>query len=180
MTRRRLIAGHHVGGHRQRSLSVARASTLRRLLHRNLERSDRLHHLQAIMTRRTRTFAGLLALAAMTASFSEAVLASVCASPTAMGSMSGMVPSPAEDDSQDTNERGMPCDRMDHTGESREGGEHCPLTPTATQGCTVAASAPAPETAVGGLEGPTTRHVIPDVIEPELLLAHALYHPPRA
>ncbi len=132
------------------------------------------------MTRRTRTFAGLLALAAMTASFSEAVLASVCASPTAMSSMARMVTPAEAGDRQDTNERGMPCDRMDHTDGSREGGEHCPLTPTATQGCTVAASAPAPQTSVGGPEGSTTRHVIPDVIEPELLLAHALYHPPRA
>lgn len=133
------------------------------------------------MTRRTRTFAGLLALAAMTASFSEAVLASVCASPAAMGSMSGMaMPAADNEDGPSSTTNGMACDWTGHADESREGGEQCPLTPTATQGCTIAASAPAPEIALVSAAVLTTRHVRLDAVEPELLLAHALYHPPRA
>lgn len=133
------------------------------------------------MTRRTRTFAGLLALAAMTASFSEAVLASVCASPMAMGSMSDMaMAADSADGDGASGAHGPGCDWMNHTEESSGDGEHCPLTPTASQGCTVAASAPAPEVSVASTGWLAARDLTLDVAEPELLLAHALYHPPRA
>ena len=131
------------------------------------------------MMRRTRTFAGFLALAAMTASFSEAALASVCASPVAMSSMSDMAMDSAESDGE-ASEHGPGCDWMNHTEESRGGGEHCPLTPTASQGCTVAASAPAPEVSVVSAAVLASRDITLAAVEPELLLARALYHPPRA
>lgn len=133
------------------------------------------------MSRRFRTLAGLLALVAMTASFSQAVLASVCASPAAMAAMPDMAMSMVGADSGDSSgEPQMPCDWMGHTDGSGENGEHCPLTPTATQGCTATASAPASALVVDLSTARSARQVVLDSIEPELLLADALYHPPRA
>lgn len=133
------------------------------------------------MTRRFRTFAGLLALVAMTASFSQVVLASVCASPAAMAAMPDMAMSMVGADSGDSSgEHQMPCDWMGHTDGSGENDQHCPLTPTATQGCTATASAPATALVVDLSTAQSARQVVLDSIEPELLLADALYHPPRA
>ncbi|NNF37132.1 MAG: hypothetical protein HKN71_00575 [Gemmatimonadetes bacterium] len=133
------------------------------------------------MSRRVRTFAGLLALVAMTASFSQALLASVCASPAAMATMPDMGMSMAGGDNDDSSgEHQMPCDWMSHADGSGEKGERCPLTPTATQGCTATASAPATALVVDLSTAQSARHVRLDSIEPELLLADPLYHPPRA
>lgn len=136
-------------------------------------------HLPDIMSRRFRAFAGLLALVAMTASFSQAVLASVCASPAAMATMPDMAMSMAGGDSDDSSGE-HPCDWMGYTDGSGENGERCPLTPAATQDCTATASAPAPGFFVDLSTPRGARHVVPDSVEPELLLADALYHPPRA
>lgn len=133
------------------------------------------------MSRRFRTFAGVLALVAITASFSQAVLASVCASPAAMAAMPDMAMSMVGADSGDSSgEHQMPCDWLGHSDGSGENDQHCPLTPTATQGCTATASAPATALVVDLSTAQSARHVVLDSIEPELLLADALYHPPRA
>lgn len=133
------------------------------------------------MTRRFRTLAGLFALVAMTASFSQAVLASVCASPAMMAAMPDMAMSGVGAESGDASgEHQTPCDWTGHTDGSGENGQHCPLTPTATQGCTATASAPATALAVDLSEAQSARHRVLDSVEPELLLADAPYHPPRA
>lgn len=133
------------------------------------------------MSRRLRTLAGLLGLVAMTASFSQAVLASVCASPAAMAAMPDMAMSMVGAENDDSSgEHQMPCDWMGHTDGSGENGQHCPLTPTAIQGCTATASAPATALVVDLSTAQSARHRVLDSVEPELLLTDVLYHPPRA
>lgn len=133
------------------------------------------------MSRRSRTLAGLLALVAMTASLSQAVLASVCASPAAMAAMPDMAISMMGADSgASSGEHQIPCDWMGHTDGSGENDQHCPLTPTATQGCTATASAPATALVVDLSTAQSARHRVLYSDEPELLLADAPYHPPRA
>lgn len=132
------------------------------------------------MARRTRAFAGLLTLVAMTASFSQAVLASLCASPAAMATMPVMATSMETGQDGPSEDHGMACRWLGHADASREGGQRCPLTPAATQGCTAMASAPAPAMSIALGTPVSARHVTLDVVEPELLLADVFYHPPRA
>lgn len=130
------------------------------------------------MRSRTRTLAGLLGLFAMTASFSETVVASMCAAPSNMASMAM---SAADDtEARDAGGHEHSCAGMGNTDESKEGGERCPLTPTATQGCTAAALVPSPAIALGLAMPLSAREIASDAIEPDLLLSYALYHPPRA
>lgn len=127
------------------------------------------------MKRRTRVLAGLLALAALTLSFAETVLASTCAPmPVAMGDMGptgGEAPDPP---------RPMDCPLMANHGQRPDRGEHCPLNPAAGQGCAAAAALPASLSRSAPPDAEGSRRVVIDDARPDLLLAHARFRPPRA
>ena len=129
---------------------------------------------------RTRSLAGILALAALTVSFAEAVTASICASPASMEAMPSMAMSVEREKSGTPEDHGQACAGMDHSDDRRDEGERCPLTPSASQGCSASASAPAPTMSVGLLTPLSVRHVAFDAVARQPLLATLLYRPPRA
>jgi len=125
------------------------------------------------MRRRTRVLAGVLALVAMASSFAEAVLASTCAPMAAM----------AEQAMDESESSAMDCPLMaGHEGVPETGGTggHCPLGPAVGQGCFAAASLPVPAAHPLGLSDRGAPRPVVDDVRPDLLLAHALFHPPRA
>lgn len=142
------------------------------------------------MDRRFRALAGALTLTAMTASFAEMVLASVCA-PVAdadgaamagMAGMPGMGMATMDVAVADTPADGMDCPLMaghgDDTGSERN--DHCPLNPAVGAGCSAVASLPAALVLVATAPGGTSPAGSLVEMRPDILLSHALFHPPRA
>jgi hypothetical protein len=141
------------------------------------------------MKRRTRKLAGSLALMAMALSVTESVLGSVCAPVAAMADMADMPGMSGQSMAAGGDARAetmtgmpmpMPLPDRDGGREASEGDDHCPLAPALGQGCSAVASLPAPPSRDGS---PTTLGALGtsfDDIRPELLLAHALFRPPRA
>lgn len=124
------------------------------------------------MNRRTRTLAGALALVAMTLSLGEVGMASACAS---MADMGGMVMDGSGDDSKAP--MGCPLAAGDHR-EGRDG--HCPLSPAVDAGCVAPATLPSSPSAIIPSPPVAARATIPQVDRPALILATALFRPPRA
>lgn len=148
----------------------------------------RTHCPPPAMNRRLRLLAGILTLTAMTASFAETVLASVCApmgemdgaNMAAMAGMGGMGMSTVDVAVAGTD--GIDCPLMTEHGDDRGGqrNDHCPLNPAVGAGCTAVASLPACATLVATPAGETSKAWTPGEARPDLLLSHALFHPPRA
>jgi hypothetical protein len=129
------------------------------------------------MNRHTRALAGVLAMAAMTFSFTESVMASTCArmSDPAM-------PGTTQTSSEDASAPSMECLFMaGHDGSGQDDGRgHCPFGLAAGQGCSAAASLPALNSIESVETARATTAVGSDDVRPDLLLARALFHPPRA
>lgn len=121
--------------------------------------------------------AGILALVAMTFSFTEMVLASVCAP------MSGMA---AAVDMTDRDVDASPSMDCLFTGghgppaEDGEDGRHCPFGPAMGQGCTAVASLPALTSAMSAPPSQVATGTVFDEARRDLLLAQPLFHPPRS
>ncbi len=133
----------------------------------------RIAYLQSVMKRRTRGLAGALALAALTLSFAEAVAASTCG-PMATPMDTAVV----MDDSMPGSGHDAWCPFQSDRQERDE--RPCPLSQAAAAGCGVTASLPS---LVQVLAAPPTGLISTvhfDDIWPDLLLSHALFHPPRA
>jgi hypothetical protein len=134
--------------------------------------------------RRTRVLAGLLGLIALGLSFSEAVLASVCAPMDGMQDMATGMPEMAADMAAQTSPATEPgaTDGLLMAGhdEGPEGGDHCPLSPAVGPGCSAVASLPASDAQAPPLTGQGTWTASFDDVRPDLLLTHALFRPPRA
>jgi hypothetical protein len=128
------------------------------------------------MTRRTRTLAGTLGLAAMALSLGEGVLASVCA-PTM--DMSRMEAEAAEASSPMEVMPGMPMP-ADYEGGDDSRSDQCPLGPALGQGCLALASLPGRAPLSGDASQDEFVRSIADSLRPDLLLTHALFRPPRA
>ena len=128
------------------------------------------------MKRRMRTLAGTLGLAAMALSLGEAVLASVCATSMDMASMEpdGAQAQVMED------MPGMPMPGDDPDDESGSRYDECPLGPSLGQGCLALALLPANGPVPGDGIQDAFRRSAADSLRPDLLLAHALFRPPRA
>jgi hypothetical protein len=126
--------------------------------------------------------AGSLTLVAMSLSFAESVLASVCAPEGSMADMPGM---PAEtmnmDGSVPGEMPGMPMPASDDTSEE-EGGRasECPLGPALGQGCSSLASLPAAQAGADSPARMAPRRIDVDDVRADLLLTHGLFRPPRA
>lgn len=137
------------------------------------------------MNRRRRILAGSLALVAMSLSFAETVLASVCA-PAAMAAMDGTAiqapVSAAMDGPADVDGAGMDCARMAGQDEGRRGAPdpNCPLSPAVGPGCTAVASLPGSSCEAALPPSHGVQRTIVDEARPDLLLSHALFRPPRA
>jgi hypothetical protein len=129
------------------------------------------------MKRRIRTLAGTFGLAAMALSLGEAVLASVCATSMDMASV-GVDGAQVSEAMKDMPGMPMPADGPEDDPGSRY--DECPLGPALGQGCLALALLPA--------NGPLSGDALPDAfgrsaadsLRPDLLLAHALFRPPRA
>lgn len=119
------------------------------------------------MKRRARSIAGILALVALSLSLAESVLASTCPpmSEAEQTDMAGMMGGSPTDDAPDG-------DQSDD--------RHCPFSGAVPQGCFAFASLPAGSDAspAPALEGHP--EVISGAAHPDLLLARALFRPPRA
>jgi len=150
------------------------------------------------MTRRTRFIAGILALVAMTFSFAETVLASTCAPMTAPGGseMAAMMAgdaaafghaampmeAPASATERGAAPSGTGCMIARHDGRDDERGDegHCPFGAAVTQGCSAFASLPARSARSQAPPSEAAPEVPSAHSRTDLLLAHALFHPPRA
>ena len=138
------------------------------------------------MNRRMRTFSALLALTALVFSFAETMAASACAP---MSMMDGgkamdavtMTDAPRDDEVAATAAEpgAMDCPFMTER-DGGEDGRHCPFGPALGQGCAGAPSLPALVLDVNAPPGDPASRVSFDEIRPDLLLARALFHPPRA
>jgi hypothetical protein len=134
------------------------------------------------MTRSTRSLGGSLALLALAFSFTETMLASVCAPGADMSAMPGMADlsgPPADGDSMGA----MPGMAMSDTDTEREAGEgtfDCPLAIALGPGCSALASLPAPIVGGGWLAPLAVLGTPFEDIDSGVLLTHALYRPPRA
>jgi hypothetical protein len=134
------------------------------------------------MNRRARTLAGVLTLSALTFSFAETVLASIC---TPMPEMTGaddmgseMTDAVADASSSD----GSDCLLMSGHEERNDRGErdaHCPLSPAVGSGCTAVASLPSPQIAAAPWTAGTFLSRASEDAGPDLLLTHVLFRPPR-
>lgn len=137
-------------------------------------------HVIDAMNRRLRFLAGVLTLAATTASFAETVWASVCAPMTDMEEMGVQIV--ADADAEDAS-NAMDCMLMAGRADDRDAGErdaHCPLNPAVGTGCSAVASLPSSVALVRTPDPGTS--LAPAALDSrrDLLLSHALFHPPRA
>lgn len=128
------------------------------------------------MTRRTRLTAGIFALLAMTFSLAENVMASICAP------MPEMMASTVVGDSEPMGDDCMLAFHGERDSDQDEDGRrHCPFSPgTAAQGCNVAASLPALSVHIDGSPLEATLTIPFDNTRHDVLLATALFHPPKA
>lgn len=122
------------------------------------------------MNRRKRSAIGLVLLAAITFSFVESAAAAMCPPGTDMSAMQGMQDMAAS-----------PGSAGDHGGEQddRSAGD-CPFAPAgAAQSC---ASASLPAVGFDLLAAPfdVVAELNPTEIEPHLVLASVLFHPPKS
>lgn len=129
------------------------------------------------MRRRRRFLAGTLALVAMTFSFTEMVLASVCAP------MPGMTVAADVTDRDADASASMDCLFATGHGDPEGGGDdgrHCPFGPTMGPGCSGVASLPALSSPMRAPPSEVASRILFDEARHDLLLAHAAFHPPRA
>ncbi|MEX2472798.1 MAG: hypothetical protein WEA34_11490 [Gemmatimonadota bacterium] len=129
------------------------------------------------MNRRIRSVAGLLALLALTFSFSEAVWASTCLPGMAMAD-SAVVLEGATPESVESIPMGMHDER---DLRSRDDDRPCPFSsPLAAQDCAGVSSMPAPSTepSTPAAEVTSVGFTVPTLRE--LLLEIVLFRPPRA
>lgn len=133
------------------------------------------------MNRRARTVAGVLTLSALTFSFAETLFASMC---TPMPQMAGMDETVSEMASAVADaSSGGDCPLMsghEEPDDHGEGDAHCPLSPAVGSGCTAVASLPATQLAVVPWTTDESPGLSIDDGEPDLLLTHGLFRPPRA
>lgn len=135
-----------------------------------------------------RTFSALLALTALTFSFAEMVAASTCAPMSMMdgGSTTDavtMMDAMMDDGvaASDAAPGAMDCPFMTaHEGDDEKDGRHCPFGPALGQGCAGAPSLPALILDVSPTPAQPASRISLDEIHPHLLLAQALFRPPRA
>lgn len=128
------------------------------------------------MTRRPRRLAGIFALAALGLSLAETVLASTCAAMSGMDMSTAMADSTVEMPSTD-------CPLTATAGQTPDGGRDgpdCPLNPALGQGCNALASLPSLTVDVSEPAPHDVTTLGTDARRPDLLLSHALFHPPRA
>lgn len=126
------------------------------------------------MKRRTRFFAGLFALVAMTAALAEGVVASACAPGMEMNEPGMSVGHDAG--------HGELCIETANRDERRDlpdDGRHCPFTPLAAQGCLAIASLPASGLEMEQFSAHAGSRVVFDDQQHDLLLETTLFHPPR-
>lgn len=129
------------------------------------------------MKRRIRTLAGTFGLAAMTLSLGEGVLASVCATSMDMAGM-GVAGAQGSEAMEDMPGMPMPTGGPDDEQGSRY--DECPLGPALGQGCLALASLPASGPLSSAAPHGAFGRSVADSLRPDLLLAHALFRPPRA
>jgi len=141
------------------------------------------------MNRRMRVLSAILALVALTFSFAEAVVASTCAPMRVMDDLTMMddvMAVPASSEAAAGSEAApnpMDCPFMtahDEREGDREDGRHCPFGPALGQGCAVAPSLPGLMLDVSAAPAQSASPSSLDEVRPHLLLARALFHPPRA
>jgi hypothetical protein len=128
------------------------------------------------MTRRRRFVPGMLMLAALTFSLAESVVASTCVPMQVMGGSVRAV---------ETGAMAHDCAPDAGSTHADDPGDrnpfHCPFGPmTAAQGCTAAASLPAPSAGVGEIGSGVVASTPFDDPEHDLLLAAPPFHPPKA
>ena len=131
-----------------------------------------------MIKRRTRVLAGTLASAAMALSFTESVVASTCA--PMMEERATVIGKVASDGAVFT-----PADRMfmagQHNGDDAnpESGDR---PPGPAMGCCCIPSASLRALSSSGimLSTPVAARILLGEVPPDLLLTHALFHPPRA
>lgn len=124
------------------------------------------------MRRRIHFFGGLLALVAMVFSFAGSVAASTCAPMSDI--LAGMIDDGGAAD-------GVECPFMAHPdSDGANESQSCPFDQAPGQSCSVAAALPTQSS--GGIDPPAglTSGNSTLEVEPHLLLAYALFHPPRA
>lgn len=132
------------------------------------------------MTRRVRFLAGSLSLAAMTFSFAETVLASVC---MPMDPALTMDPMAMDEMAMAGEDGAMDCMLMAHESEvpdTQERQDHCPLAPAVGAGCSAVASLPSHTFEADALSARSARAAVSRDLDLGVLLPHALFHPPRA
>lgn len=132
------------------------------------------------MVRRVRFLAGIVASLAMTASFSQAVWASMCAPGMPMSASAAT----ASEEAPEERHCGHAAPGGGEHGAGADAGEnagHCPFdSPVAAQSCVGVASLPAPVLilSAGSSRGVVSSFQIDD--QRDLLLQKTLFHPPRA
>ena len=131
-----------------------------------------------MIKRRTRILAGTLASAAMALSFTESVVASTCV--PMMEERAAVIGNVASDGAVST-----PADRMFMAGQHNrddmdpKSGDR-PPGPEMGCCCISSTSLPALPSAGITISTPVSVQIILDEVPPNLLLTHALFHPPRA
>lgn len=119
-----------------------------------------------------RLSAGILALAGLSLALAENVLAATCAPETVESSMAA--------DAAHGMPAGLECERP-HDGGDHDHDPSCPFAPLASpDGCVAAASLPAAAMGELTLSPETSRPISSPPTRTELLLAAALFRPPRA
>ena len=128
------------------------------------------------MKRRTRFFAGICALLAMTAALAEGVAASACASGMDMAD----VAMPMADGVPDDGDRVIEPAERGERDDLPDDGRHCPFAPVVgAQGCLALASFPANGFAMAVADANGGSRIVVDDEQQDLLLEAALFHPPR-
>lgn len=128
------------------------------------------------MKRYIRILAGIFALLAMTFSFTESVVASTC------GPMPDMAASAETHHAENTSGAGAAClfARMHRSGDQRNAEGHCPFGPAMGSDCASAPSLPSAAPVVSVVASEAAEQPPSDAVRPSRLLAHAVFHPPRA
>lgn len=133
-----------------------------------------------------RALSALLGLMALAFSFAEAVVASTCAPMSMMEDGSTMdaitlADAPGDDEvAVSTDEPGAMDCPFTKASDAGEDGRHCPFGPALGQGCTGAPSLPALLSNVNAPPDDPASRISFNEIRPDLLLARAHFHPPRA
>ena len=127
------------------------------------------------MRRRTRFFAGIFALAAMTGALAEGIMASVCAPGMEMTG----VAMPPDQGAMHGAESLVDVTEPGERSELPEDGRHCPFAPVAAQGCLAIASLAASGVTVADPGIAAEAGFVLDDQQHDLLIDTALFHPPR-